>query len=558
MILPLLIAFLGTGSLEAAESTHFPEEKPLPIVQQLAENTFYYYVGTVFEAGYLLARVGWGLSHLVPYAAAVKKECLFLSQLCDSAGKRLLGQIGARSSTLGNIPHSQTSWYQNKHQLSQIPAVSKEQKQLLHFLERRWLAKTTGFMPTMIDLACPCFGVAVQVHPETSSGSYARSPSVKLTQTYLNRMDDWKLSLPHPQEFPLILTRPFDLQEYLPSCIEVSPDEKVKATVEKVVMAGGSKVIVDLTHLFQEKDSKKWLENWTAYRQQFLKACKEQNLSPSSILCIQRTKQESIGGIRLLPFSVEEIDSHYQFLLGWISNFGLSANLIELDRWTFPETDSEQEPVAPAPLSEFSSRLNAFHWQSSHPQKNLMMEGTLQVLKGLLSNLSEEKWNAIMSCPTKSSVVKLSFSKIEQELEILAQEDATFFETTNHLEQIHANLSSLLEIFSPFTSADFPAIYRNVLTSIPTELRSMTSCAVHSSGMTSSAGIFKAVEKSLGRASRVLYGENTYFECIQLAERISKATPAEEASDDDLKEVDLILAQFNPVLKRIDYRSFRI
>ncbi len=129
-----------------------------------------------------------------------------------------------------------------------------------------------------------------------------------------------------------------------------------------------------------------------------------------------------------------------------------------------------------------------------------------------------------------------------------------FSDTANHLEQIHANLSSLLEIFTPYVSADFPAIYLNLLTSIPTNLKSLTSCAVHASGMTSVTGIFKALEKNLGRAPRVLYGENTYFECIQHAELVSKASPANEASRTDLQEVDLILAQFNPVLKRIDYQ----
>jgi len=71
--------------------------------------------------------------------------------------------------------------------------------------------------------------------------------------------------------------------------------------------------------------------------------------------------------------------------------------------------------------------------------------------------------------------------------------------------------------------------------------------------MTSLTGIFKAVEKTLGTVPRVLYGENTYFECINAVERISKATSIDQATEEDLKQVDLILAQFNPVLRRIDF-----
>ncbi len=428
MILPLLVAFLAVGSLEVDRSITFPEEeKTLSIFHQLSENTFYYYVGTAFETGSLLARFGWGLSHLTPWATTVRKECLFLSELCDSIGKRILGQIANRASSFGKIPRSQTSWQLNKEQLSQIPAFSKEDKQLLNFLERRWLAKTTGFFSSMVDLACPCFGITVQVHPDTTSGSYARSPSVKLSQTYLKRVDDWKQHLPHPQEYPLILTRPYDIQEYLPSCLEVSADEKVGTTVQRVALnlSGGSKVIVDLSQVIAEKNKQKWLESWTAYRHQFAQACRDQNLNPNLVICIQRVSQEFIGGIRLLPL-LEESELHDHFLLGWISNFGLSANLIELDRWACPETLSLQEHVTPLSIDpqikeEFISCLNAFDGKTTHPEKNLMVEGTLRVLKGLLDHVSEEKWNTILSCPTRSSVVQMSFSKIQQRLELLAQ-----------------------------------------------------------------------------------------------------------------------------------------
>ena len=125
MILPLLVAFLAAGSLEAAESkdlTFSEEEKSVSVFHQLTENTFYYYVGTAFETGSLLARFGWVLSHLTPWASTVGNECLFLSQLCDSAGKRILGQIAKKASSFRKTPHSQLSWQLNKKHLSQIPA----------------------------------------------------------------------------------------------------------------------------------------------------------------------------------------------------------------------------------------------------------------------------------------------------------------------------------------------------------------------------------------------------------------------------------------------------
>jgi hypothetical protein len=168
---------------------------------------------------------------------------------------------------------------------------------------------------------------------------------------------------------------------------------------------------------------------------------------------------------------------------------------------------------------------------------------------GLFELLTDDQWEEIIRCPTRSSIVQLSLTNIKEQLKYLTGEDALFFDTVSHVEQIHLNLTSLLEVFSPFTSEDFPAIYRDLLTSIPTPLKPFTFCAVHASGMTSLAGIFKAV-----KPLRILYGENTYFECVKAAEKISKASSVEEATEEDWKEADLILAQFNPVLKRSDIK----
>ncbi|MFI5344059.1 MAG: hypothetical protein ACHQUC_07555 [Chlamydiales bacterium] len=560
MILPLLFMMLGAGSLGAAE-----EDKSSLIFHKLTEQTVYYYTGTALESASLLARFVWGLSYLSPQTAMIGKECLFLSQLCDSAAKHLFAQMSRGSSSFGKVPFSQISWHLNKMMLSQVPASTQEDEQLLHFLEKRWLAKATGFFSLMVDWVCPCFGISVQVHPETTGCCYARSPWIKLSQTYINRVEDWKQSLPHPQEFPLILTRPFDIQGYLPSCIRVAQDETIPLVIEKIA-ACNSSTIVDFTHVLCDENREKWLSSWNDYREQFSKACKNRGLNLSDILCIQQHRQASIGGIRLLPLSTEAVDRQHQFLLDWVSNFGLSANFIELDRWSAPPQNLaknfDRHTLIPS-KEEFISFIRSFKWTSDHPQKNLMMQGTLLVLKGLFDKLSEEKWNEILRSPTRSSVVQLSFSRIQEQLRLLSKEEMSFFDMAGHLEEIHANLSSLLEICVPFKSADFSSIYRDVLTSIPPGLKSLTSYGIHSSGMTSITGIFKAVQTLIGKTPHVLYGENTYYECIKAAHLISKASSIEKASEEDWKEVDLILAQFNPVLKGVEnpiteYKTERI
>jgi hypothetical protein len=136
----------------------------------------------------------------------------------------------------------------------------------------------------------------------------------------------------------------------------------------------------------------------------------------------------------------------------------------------------------------------------------------------------------------------------------LGQEKNDLYEAASRIEQIHANLTALLEVFAPFASDDFFSIHRDLLTSIPVNLRPLISCGVHSSAMTSVMGILKAVEKTLGAPPHILYGENTYFEIIRVLEMLPNATFISEAGEGDWKSIDLIIAQFNPALRRIDFQ----
>jgi hypothetical protein len=398
----------------------------------------------------------------------------------------------------------------------------------------------------MVEWMSPCFGINLQVHPKTTH-SYARNPSIGLSQTYQNIVKSWKQLLPHPVDYPLILTRPFDVRDYLPSCQTVPPGEKAETTVEKL----GTRRIVDLTDALSDH------QQWTEYRKQFCDSCRANQIDPNQVVCVQRVREGEIGGLRLLPLSssAEETEKQHQFLLEWISCYGLTANRVELDRWPV-----EHGPVLGQPALRFLSKesfdsfIDSFTWTSDHPQKNLMVQGTLQVLKGLLSR---EGWSELLKNPTRASVAQIAFLKIKEQFDLLSgkKEYASLFETVSHLELIHADLSSLLEIFSPFTLDDFPKIYRDILTSIPAGLKPLTSYGIHSSGMTSFNGILKAVEKSVNGTPRVLYGENIYFESALALQKRTNAADIEEATEDDWKEVDLIFGQFNPVLKRIDLQQ---
>jgi len=559
----------------SAQSASALDEKIQTIFRTFSEKALFLGAGTVLESASILARLGWGLCLMSPWASTIGNECLLLSHVFDCTAQHVFAYIFKRSPSpppfFKNAPLSQQSWYLNQALLSQIPISSPKEKQLLLFLEKRWLAKSSGFYSSVVDWVCPCFGVSVQVDPGTT-GFYARDPGKKSPPAYVKRVEDWKQSLPHPQNFPLLLTRPFDLRDHLPSYLDVPPGEKIQTTIERLmgkIKTVDTIVVVDVTRIFPEiiKNREGWLQTWKAYQAQFIQACKEQAVQPNQILCIQTVQQEEIGGLRLLPLdihSVKDVDQHHQFLLEWISLFGLSANRVELDRWPLPSNTSIRAPITSfiSMPSESKEELIAYlesydqQWKSSHPQKTLMVKGTLQILKGLFAALSKDQWDELINSPTRSAIAHLSFLKIKHQLKFLAQkeDELLFFEIASLIEQIHADLSTLLEICSPFTYEDFPTIYRDLLTSIPVHLKPLASYGLHTSGMTSLAGIFKAVERMLGKPPYVLYGENAYFENIHAANLVSNARSIQESTETDWKDVDLILAQFNPALKRIDFQ----
>ncbi|MES2199755.1 MAG: hypothetical protein V4489_06270, partial [Chlamydiota bacterium] len=543
----------NTFVLETPTPIHTHETTTLELDQDLfykvSEGVLYFGIGSTLKLMSFFARLGSGLN----FGLATERECLLFVELCDHVSSRIFNRmlntppIKKHLFLSSNIPPTHSSWYVNQMQLSLIQTFSQEEKQLLLFLKNRWLAKSTGFLSFLINRIYPCLGLSIQTHPETTN-SYARSPAINFSQAYKNRISMWKSSLPHPHSFPLILTRPFDLQNYFPSYFEIFPTEDIQRTANRLAIqmqSAESKTLVDFSRIFPNdiKTEDEWLHFWNLYQIPFSKACEKLNINQKEILCIQKVRQENIGGIRLLPLgfsSLAKSEFDHQFLLQWFSTFGLSANRVELDRSPAPSDSSILEekssyiPVEFLSKKDFLTYLTYFdqNYTISHPQKTLMLKGTLSVLNGLFTAVTEEKWEEISYCKTKLSITELSFFNIREQLKLLEKEgnSITFFEFTSKLEQIHATLSSLLEVLNPFIPNDFSIIYQKALSLIPKGLKELTSYGIHSSGMTSIAGIFQATKKMLGRPPRILYCENTYYECINAANLISKASSIQEAT----------------------------
>lgn len=513
--------------------------------RQLGIRSGYCVSAALFQLLSIGAFITWGGASLIPWFTVFAKEALLLSSLCGIVGEHFFVQA-MRSPA----PSSYESWHQNRQYLSRIPASTEEGERLLQFLERRWLAKANGFMAPMIDWVYPSFGIHLQIHPDTTS-CYSRNPSFKLPKTYIKLAEAWKASLPDPKSFPFFLTRCFSLSDYLPNYINLQSMQDLQVilkTVEVQSKDPSFKLIIDCTPLFKNQS----LSLWDSYQTELTEACKECGFSPQQLLCIQRVGEDEVGGIRLLPLkecSEKQIQAQERFLLERLGRFGFSANYIEWDRALslFNHSATHKAPnnsVALPSIETFIADLEIL----AKSNQQLMVGATLELLKGLFSSLSQDSFEKALECPTKRAVVSFALSSIKEKLQSL-KPTHSFHEITSSLEEVHSHLSTLLEVFRPFTPEDFATIYRERV-ALPERLQHLTSCTLHVSAMTALGGIIKAVEKTVGHFPHILYGDNSYFECIEAAETLGFAKPMEEASEQEIQEADLLLVQFNPVLKR--------
>ena len=540
----LLLATL----LTTANPESLPKEEN---TQTISEATFYGATGSLFEF----------LSFLGTFWQ--NQECQLFSQLCSSISSHLLKQLGKTSSQAKHpllaqkIPASQLAWYTHQAELAQIPPTSEQERQTLSFLQNRFLAKAAGFFPFPINWIYPCFGLSPQIHPQ-SSGSYARSPFIKISPTYKSCEEAWKQHLPHPYDFPLILTRPCCLKDYFPSYLTPSSWEEITSLGKELSNRKtlSTPTLLDLSHLFSQLDSKEWKTAWERFQGLFLSTCREHHIDLTQVICIQTLKHQEIGGIRVLPLALPftHVKPNLPLLIQWISTLGLSANPIELDRGlSYFSSFSPHIPQHPLPSlsrEDFLSYLTDYP-----PSENVMVQGVLSLLSALLqNNCPDNQWEQIKRSSFQGSLIELYLDNIHKKLEQIksTQNPSSFFEIASYVEQIHGYLSSLLEILSPFLPTEFSTIYASCLSSMPKALLPLSSYGLHASGMTSIAGILRATQKLLRKAPYILYGNNTYYECINAFHLLGQATSIQNTAHSDWEKADLLFMQFNPVWKGSD------
>lgn len=488
-----------------------------PFKEKICKDALYFGASSSFGAVSQAARFGFALCHILPQTAITRNECLAFSNICARTAK--IARKGPQA-----LPDWRGTWNKNRDLLSQVPITSQNDAALVQFLEKRWLSKVAGFSRIGLDWVYPCFGITLQANP-MSNHSYARLISTYMADVYKKRMESWRVSFANA--YPLILTRPTNIGEFLPTSLARS----------------NALAVIDLTDGTASQ--------WETYFPQF------KGLDVNRIIAVERVSEEGIGGLRILPLPGQSPDApskQYAYLLEWISTLGLGAGRVELDREPALQRSSQAVLSTEAPdRKAFLTTLASLQFDRIPSHTKILIDGTLQVLTGLFTDITEEAWQKVLASPARSSVVSLSMNHIVEQLQALS--DKPLFETALELEQVHAELSALLEVLTPYSLDDFSSIYRDQFPMIDS-LKPVTTYGIHSMGMSCFAAVAKAVERNLGPV-HAIYGEYTYYECLNAFRKLCTTfSRADEASPEDWERANFLFVQCNPAV-RTDFQHER-
>lgn len=191
------------------------------------------------------------------------------------------------------------------------------------------------------------------------------------------------------------------------------------------------------------------------------------------------------------------------------------------------------------------------------PYLSILGNSTLKLIRGLLSEISEKKWNKLNHHPSLRPIIQTALFKISLHLADAEMHASTFSKFTESIELIHYEIAALLAIFKPFKKSDFPKIYKTCLRkTIPKNLQSFTKIGLTKSAMNTFAGLSVALREHSAYPMRV-FNEGSHFEIVQFVGDGGNFDTV--LQNNAIKKVDLYLGGFNHNVRLLsthnEYRS---
>lgn len=176
------------------------------------------------------------------------------------------------------------------------------------------------------------------------------------------------------------------------------------------------------------------------------------------------------------------------------------------------------------------------------PEIAILGRSTLDLVKGLLSEIDEKKWKKLNDNVNVRVLLQTSLFKLMQHLAQAENNNQNFAKFTQAIELAHAEIATLLTLIAPFSEQDFSDIYRKQLTFIPKEFQDNLRIGIANSGMNAFAGINTCVLKGNGKLERV-FGEGVYYEEVAFIGK--KRDVSNILKQEKIEAIDLYVGEFN-------------
>jgi hypothetical protein len=170
---------------------------------------------------------------------------------------------------------------------------------------------------------------------------------------------------------------------------------------------------------------------------------------------------------------------------------------------------------------------------------------SLDLIKGLLSEIPDEKWEALNVDPDTRQIIQTSLYRMMGHLATAEHKASNFSEFTQAIELVHCELSTLLFLLEPFKEQDFSEIYKQqFLKNVPEQFHDRVKCGMSKSAMNTFAGINLAVQKTAGDLKpEKAYGDSSYFEEVGF---IGEGRGVRDVVENTQQQrIDLYVGEFN-------------
>lgn len=380
---------------------------------------------------------------------------------------------------------------------------------------------------------------------------------------------DSKDALERPLEFPILLDVTRLLEKSIQTNGNPSEEKRFKADFAKLKR-----------EFFSAQNQA--IENYCRKNKTVSKS-RLKNFLADNIVCISRVSIDGAAGIKMLPIGHSRTkEKQYESkLIHAVINSGAYIGAVNLRKHVAdvflqrPDVDyaipSKTENVLYHPNKEdftearffqrllclFGSKpvsgncgISTDHLKervdaiARKPHLKTMGKATVDLIQGLMNEISQEKWNEIRKDPIYSPLFQTSLFMIREHLataEHYALAD-NFNRFLQEIELVHAELATLLELTLPFQEKDFGEIYKKELLgkSVPTEFEKGLKAGMGKTAVNIFSG-FASIVKGNNPVLHGVHSHGCYFEPTTLMNHYFD----HYMKDPNAPKVGMYLSQFN-------------